>query len=58
MGSNPIGTAIRKDIMKKFIDEMIFFLYVHLYAAPIAFVSLGLIIIMMTIFWIIFNVGV
>ena len=40
-------------LLKKIIDEIWMFLYVHLYASPIALVSFGFVALMIAIFWVI-----
>ena len=43
-------------LLKKIIDEIWMFLYVHLYASPIALVSFGFVALMIAIFWVIMPV--
>ncbi len=43
------------NIIKKILTELWIFIYVHLYATPIAIISFGFIIIMAIIIWILLN---
>ena len=47
---------IMDKLLKKILDEIWMFLYVHLYASPIALVSFGFVALMIAIFWVIMPV--